>query len=202
MLTFALFAFSSVVLIQRAAAQDDIASLKWHLSAFQRLEKISTHPTSVEDMNRLRVPGSSGTSSSPSALSRTMTHPTITSPKSANGIVAITESISPLDECYPLHIASSKGHISCVRALLSAGSSVHLRDYTDHTPLYLAAKHGHLEVVKVLTEAGAHLADDETKLVRWGMTGDGIRGNGNGSESTAGDAQEKQKSIWKHAGVR
>lgn len=129
-----------------------------------------------------------------------MTRPTITSPTMTNGIVATTESTSPLDECYPLHIASSKGHISCVRALLSAGSSVHLRDYTDHTPLYLAAKHGHLEVVKVLTEAGAHLADDEIKLARWRMTCDRSRVNGDGS--IAGDAQEKQKSIWKQAGMR
>lgn len=169
-------------LIQRAAAQDDIASLKWHLSAFTRLETISSQPCPVRENGRLQVPGPSSSSSH---------RPSITSTLSAQPIIApTTESISPLDECYPLHIASSKGHITCVKALLSAGSSVHLRDYTDHTPLYLAAKHGHSDVVRSLREAGAHLADEEVKLVKWTLSGKMVV---NGESTT--------KAIWKEAGL-
>lgn len=198
-------------LIQRAAAQDDIASLKWHLSALTRLEKISAHPSSTGQVGRLQVPrggggaggggGGDGNSGSIAhgAASTSNSRPSITSPTSLSALGS-NEAASPLDECYPLHIASSRGHISCVKALLSAGSSVHLRDYTDHTPLYLAAKNGHLEVVRVLVEAGAHLAEDEGKEAKWELH----RDDGIDSEQVQGrerESHEKAKKVWKEAGI-
>ncbi len=46
--------------------------------------------------------------------------------------------VNALDPCgrAPLHTAALHGSKDCVKALLSGGASVHLRDSLDHTPLY------------------------------------------------------------------
>lgn len=67
-----------------------------------------------------------------------------------------------------LHIAASKGHAECVRALLGFGAEKDARTDARFTSLHVAAQRGHLAVVQVLLEvgcdAGAKTRQDELAL--------------------------------------
>lgn len=153
-------------LIHRAAASNDVASLKWHLNALARLEEADIASSSSQTAARLQahrgsVPtiGTAGTSDrelSSSALSSSSGRPS-----------ALPVSLSPLDSTYPLHAAAALGHATCVSLLLEAGASVHLRDYaaSGHTPLYLAARNGHAAVVGLLRAVGGLLSVEEAVQV-------------------------------------
>ena len=54
-----------------------------------------------------------------------------------------------------LHIASSKGHTACVRALISAGAVVNRTNRFGDTPFSSALSGGHRRVLKILLRAGA-----------------------------------------------
>jgi len=92
--------------------------------------------------------------------------------------------LDPLESTFPLHAASSLGHLEVVSVLLGAGASVHSKNEGEgHTPLFLAARGGHEEVVGLLLKAGAHLGEEELKFGKWlGENG------GNGG-------------VWKQAGA-
>jgi ankyrin repeat protein len=57
----------------------------------------------------------------------------------------------------PLHIASTRGDIEEVEALLAAGAKVNVKGESGYTPLHDAAGHGDVAVVKRLLAAGASL---------------------------------------------
>ena len=54
-----------------------------------------------------------------------------------------------------LHIAAQAGRTSAVRALVAAGASINIRDWSGWTPLALTCRAGHHECVAVLAAAGA-----------------------------------------------
>jgi ankyrin repeat protein len=54
-----------------------------------------------------------------------------------------------------LHLASYRGNLEEVEALLTAGAEVNAEGETGNRPLHEAASKGHLAVVKRLLEAGA-----------------------------------------------
>jgi hypothetical protein len=58
----------------------------------------------------------------------------------------------------PLHIAVSKGHEGCLRALLELGASLEAADHHAHTALHWAAASGQQGCLRVLLERGASLA--------------------------------------------
>jgi ankyrin repeat protein len=65
--------------------------------------------------------------------------------------------------CTPLYIASGKGHLPVVQALLQAGAAVDKAADDGRTPLLVASQNGHLPVVQALLQAGAAVdkaADD------------------------------------------
>jgi ankyrin repeat protein len=55
----------------------------------------------------------------------------------------------------PLHIASSRGNLEEIEALLAAGADVDARGEDGDTPLFRAAQQSHVPVVKRLLGAGA-----------------------------------------------
>jgi ankyrin repeat protein len=57
----------------------------------------------------------------------------------------------------PLHEACYLGHTATVKALVTAGVNLSMRDEGDVTPLYAASGHGHTECVEVLAHAKAPL---------------------------------------------
>ena len=65
------------------------------------------------------------------------------------------------DGSSPLLIASEKGHVECVRALLAAPNKSgkkrarYHRESDGMTPLLGAVRHAHLDVVSLLLDAGA-----------------------------------------------
>ena len=65
-----------------------------------------------------------------------------------------------------LHAAVDRGHLECVKSLLSNGSDIECRDKEGWTPLHLAAYHGHLDIAKTLIAYGADIfAENMTKKV-------------------------------------
>ena len=58
-----------------------------------------------------------------------------------------------------MHVASSRGNVECVRALLDGGASgsaaLDLQDRRGSTPLHLALRRGHVHVAMLLLHAGA-----------------------------------------------
>ena len=54
-----------------------------------------------------------------------------------------------------LMLASEKGHVDAVQALLDAGADIEAKDYYGWTALMLASRYGHVEVVQALLDAGA-----------------------------------------------
>ena len=64
-----------------------------------------------------------------------------------------------------LHLASAKGHVEVVRALLDKGADAAAVDKRGSTPLHLASNGGHAGVVRVLLERGADAsAEDEQEI--------------------------------------
>ena len=63
----------------------------------------------------------------------------------------------------PLHLASRRGALSAIEALLERDANLESRDYKGRTPLHLAAEFGKIEVVEGLLRVGANPAnvDDE-----------------------------------------
>jgi ankyrin repeat protein len=57
----------------------------------------------------------------------------------------------------PLHRAVKKGHVLCVKMLLTRGSLISAQDNDGETPLHIAAKYAHNECVKALLEAHADI---------------------------------------------
>ena len=55
----------------------------------------------------------------------------------------------------PLFVASARGYLAIVQALISAGANVNQADNEDVTPLFIASQKGHAEVVSALIEHGA-----------------------------------------------
>ena len=72
---------------------------------------------------------------------------------------ALSGDIDELDPGHntALHIAAYAGRTSAVRALVAAGASINIRDWTGWTPLALTCRGGHHECVAVLVAAGADL---------------------------------------------
>ena len=58
----------------------------------------------------------------------------------------------------PLHWASGRNSLPCVKALIAAGADVNARDYGEHTPLHWAAPMDALESCEELVKAGAQAA--------------------------------------------
>ena len=56
-----------------------------------------------------------------------------------------------------LHIASSRGYLEIVRALLNYGANPNLRDCVDNMAIHLAIIASHVPVVTVLLEAGTDI---------------------------------------------
>ncbi|XP_033840586.1 ankyrin repeat and SOCS box protein 12a [Periophthalmus magnuspinnatus] len=56
----------------------------------------------------------------------------------------------------PLHAAASKGHLNCVRVLLTHGAQVDSLDVKAQTPLFTAARGKHLHCLLALLHAGAN----------------------------------------------
>lgn len=57
----------------------------------------------------------------------------------------------------PLHVASVRGDMEEVAALVSAGAEINVHGDLGYTPLHEAVGQGHLEVVKFLLKNGACL---------------------------------------------
>ena len=74
----------------------------------------------------------------------------------------------------PLHLASTTGDVTAVKALLSAGLSVHAAAANGSTPLHWAAGGGHVEVINELLRAGA---DTRARSSTWRST---VRGDASG----------------------
>ena len=81
----------------------------------------------------------------------------------------ITEHSQDLDarcfdhELTALHLASGKGHVEVIRALLDNDADVDVRNGYGSTPLHMASTGGHVEAVRLLLERGvnAGLWDDQ-----------------------------------------
>ena len=57
----------------------------------------------------------------------------------------------------PVFIASGRGHVAAVSALIAAGANVNIPDSHGKTPIYIAAENGHSEVITALKAAGANV---------------------------------------------
>jgi len=57
----------------------------------------------------------------------------------------------------PLYAASERGHLECVRFLLSCKADPNRRRTHGFTPMHIAAQNGHLEVLMLLAEAGGNI---------------------------------------------
>ena len=55
----------------------------------------------------------------------------------------------------PIHLASSKGQVAAVGALIEAGADLNVGNYIGDTPLHEAVHYGHKDVVKLLLDKGA-----------------------------------------------
>jgi hypothetical protein len=65
----------------------------------------------------------------------------------------------------PLHVAAVHGHVTEIRALLTAGASVNVQGVVKETPLHDAAINGHVAAIIVLLEGGASVnAQEEDQL--------------------------------------
>nr|XP_020026070.1 ankycorbin isoform X1 [Castor canadensis] len=51
------------------------------------------------------------------------------------------------------HLAAAKGHVECLRVMVTHGVDVTAQDTTGHSALHLAAKNGHLECIKKLLQS-------------------------------------------------
>ena len=64
-----------------------------------------------------------------------------------------------------LHLASRRGHVKVVRALLDNGADGESRDKRKSTPLHLASNYGHAGVVRALLERGVDVtAEDDQEF--------------------------------------
>jgi len=59
----------------------------------------------------------------------------------------------------PLHVATGRGSLDEVAALLDGGADVNAAGELGNTPLHEAVSHGHLEVITFLLDHGASLHD-------------------------------------------
>lgn len=64
-----------------------------------------------------------------------------------------------------LHVAVSRGHVRCVKALVERGAEKDVRSHDGRTALHLAAVNGDAEMVALLVEMGA----DPTVVTDRGM---------------------------------
>ena len=86
----------------------------------------------------------------------------------------------------PLHIAVSKGHEGCLRALLELGASLEAADHHAHTALHWAAASGQQGCLRVLLERGASLAAIDCN----GLTAVALAaGKGQSAEQQAGQSE-------------
>uniref|UniRef100_A0A8C5KYI7 Retinoic acid induced 14 n=1 Tax=Jaculus jaculus TaxID=51337 RepID=A0A8C5KYI7_JACJA len=53
------------------------------------------------------------------------------------------------------HLAAAKGHVECLRVMITHGVDVAAQDSTGHSALHIAAKSGHPECVKKLLQTGS-----------------------------------------------
>ena len=68
----------------------------------------------------------------------------------------------------PLKVASTRGNLEEIEALLAGGANVNVKGEDGYTPLHHAASQGHVAAVKRLLEAGAapDLVDDDGSTPR------------------------------------
>ena len=57
----------------------------------------------------------------------------------------------------PLHIASSNGHLQCVKILIEAGADVNSKNIFEKTPLHYASIKNNASIVSILLEKGANV---------------------------------------------
>ena len=55
-----------------------------------------------------------------------------------------------LEGATPLHLATKKGHLECVKVLTSHGASTNCKRSDGYTPIHIAAKEGHSKVIELL----------------------------------------------------
>lgn len=203
-------------LVHRAAEAGDADALKWHLDALVRLQTAAAASSttkvggSVAQQGGVAAQQGHGTPAAPASA----TDGSAPAPPSSTGSTTAQQTpTSPLDSSLALHIASTRGHTSCVSLLLSAGCSVHLREpYAQRTPLFLAAGAGHVGVVKLLRQAGAHLSPRERSGAREGMKrrvkrrgrslggSEGVGGVGEDGEEQE-EMRDEERRAWREAGV-
>lgn len=74
----------------------------------------------------------------------------------------INFSLNSQENQTPLHVASGRGHVECVRGLVGAGACVDCQDAHGATPLHHSLARHHTQAAMILLHAGANtdITDD------------------------------------------